>query len=70
MMEALLRLRTWHSACVHIIVPDEQRDAWCRPLCEWEEAVGVARVWSASQWRPPEPGVIWRGSIQAKVGKL
>lgn len=66
MFEALLRLKTWHMASIHMVIPDERQDAWRGALQEWEEAVGVARVWSASQWAP-ELGVIWRGSIHVKV---
>lgn len=66
MFEALLRLRTWHDACVNIVVPDELKEAWHGPLQEWDKAVGAVRVWSASQWAP-EPGVMWRGSVHIKV---
>lgn len=66
---ALLRLRTWHCANIEMIVPDSCRMVWCTPLKEWAEAVGVAKVWSASEWAP-QSGVIWRGNIRITKQKV
>lgn len=66
---ALLRLRTWHNAFVDIVVPDNYLDVWQRPLKEWKEAVGMARVWSSSQWTP-RSGTMWRGSVNITEKKV
>ena len=69
MFEALLRVRAWQNAYVHIVIPSRNHNMWRTPLREWKEAVGVARVWSASQWTL-QSGDIWRGSIGISEQKV
>ena len=69
MFEALLRVRAWQNAYIHIVIPSRNHNMWRTPLREWKEAVGVARVWSASQWTL-QSGDIWRGSIGISEQKV
>ena len=66
---ALLRISKGLNARVEIVIPDGCHGMWNSALGEWERAVGVARVWSASHWARSaaewelRAGCIWRGSV-------
>ena len=66
---ALLRLKEWHNAYIEIVVPDSSHKVFFRTLNNWRESLGVARVWSASEWKPAS-GILWRGHINISEQKV
>ena len=66
---AFLRLSEWHNAHIDIIIPDHCHQVSLRLLKEWEEVMGVAKVWPVSQWIPLS-GIFWRGCISITEQKV
>ncbi len=62
-------MKAWHRARIEMIIPDDTHQIWLDPLNEWKEGVGVAKVWSASEWAP-QFSTIWRGHINITEHKV